>query len=92
MTPLTPFEEISRAAEALRAVRPVGATLTAAPAVAALLRAREPSPRCWTPSSPATRRPRRLHEECNSWCSPEICDLSAALEVARALNHPRERP
>lgn len=26
------------------------------------------------------------HEECTSWCSPETCDLSAALAVARAIN------
>ncbi|QLJ01497.1 hypothetical protein HZZ00_10995 [Streptomyces sp. NEAU-sy36] len=26
------------------------------------------------------------HEECDSWCSPETCDLSAALAVARAIN------
>lgn len=26
------------------------------------------------------------HEDCDSWCSPETCDLAAALAVARALN------
>jgi hypothetical protein len=26
------------------------------------------------------------HEECSSWCSPETCDLSAALAVARLVN------
>jgi hypothetical protein len=26
------------------------------------------------------------HEQCESWCSPETCDLSAALAVARAIN------
>ncbi|MGA5330978.1 hypothetical protein ACPCJT_20335 [Streptomyces griseoincarnatus] len=26
------------------------------------------------------------HEECSSWCSPETCDLSAALAVARQIN------
>lgn len=25
------------------------------------------------------------HEECSSWCSPETCDLSAALAVARQI-------
>ena len=25
------------------------------------------------------------HEECGGWCSPETCDLSAALAVARAV-------
>ncbi|WP_329141011.1 hypothetical protein [Streptomyces sp. NBC_00670] len=89
---MTPFEEISRAAEALRAVRPVGATLTAAPAVAALLRAREPLATLLDAVIASNQEAAPAHEECNSWCSPEICDLSAALEVARALNHPRERP
>lgn len=26
------------------------------------------------------------HEECTSWCNPQICDLSAALAVARLIN------
>lgn len=26
------------------------------------------------------------HEECTNWCSPDTCDLSAALAVARAIN------
>lgn len=26
------------------------------------------------------------HEKCTSWCSPDTCDLSAALAVARAIN------
>ncbi|MEY9995847.1 hypothetical protein ABIE67_007879 [Streptomyces sp. V4I8] len=26
------------------------------------------------------------HEECASWCSPETCDLSAALAVGRQIN------
>jgi hypothetical protein len=26
------------------------------------------------------------HEECSSWCSPDTCDLSAALAVARVIN------
>ncbi|QLJ06811.1 hypothetical protein HZZ00_37930 (plasmid) [Streptomyces sp. NEAU-sy36] len=26
------------------------------------------------------------HEECDNWCSPETCALSAALAVARAIN------
>ncbi|MCX4809030.1 hypothetical protein OG601_47145 [Streptomyces sp. NBC_01239] len=26
------------------------------------------------------------HEQCEAWCSPDTCDLSAALAVARAIN------
>ncbi len=26
------------------------------------------------------------HEECTSWCNPEICDVSAALTLARQIN------
>lgn len=28
------------------------------------------------------------HEECADWCTPDTCDLAAALAVARTLNPP----
>ncbi|MBZ6250536.1 hypothetical protein KVH27_19410 [Streptomyces olivaceus] len=34
----------------------------------------------------STREASPAHEECAAWCSPETCDLSAALAVARQIN------
>ncbi|MEU4051308.1 hypothetical protein AB0F09_19175 [Streptomyces olivaceus] len=34
----------------------------------------------------SSREASPAHEECTDWCSPETCDLSAALAVARQIN------
>jgi hypothetical protein len=34
----------------------------------------------------SSREASPAHEECSSWCTPQTCDLSAALAVARQIN------
>lgn len=81
----TPADEIRTAAKTLRTARFAGA-MTATPAVAALLRARAPIAVLLEGVLSSAREASPAHEECTSWCSPDTCDLSAALAVARAIN------
>jgi len=81
---MTPADEIEAAAKKLRTATFRGA-MTATPAVAALIRAREPLALLLEGALSSNRESGPAHEECSSWCSPETCDLSAALAVARAI-------
>lgn len=79
----TPADELREAARTLRTAAFRGA-MTATPAVAALVRAREPL--ALLLEAVASNALETAHEECSAWCSAETCDLSAALAVARAIN------
>lgn len=81
---MTAADEINAAAETLRSATFRGA-MTATPAVAALLRAREPLATLLEGVLSSAREAAPAHEECTSWCSPDTCDLAAALAVARAV-------
>jgi hypothetical protein len=83
--PASPLDEIRAAAATLRTARFAGA-MTATPAVAALIRARDPLATLLEAVVSSNQEAAPAHEECNSWCSPDTCDLSAALAVARALD------
>lgn len=83
MTDTTPRAELQAAADFLRSATFRGA-MTATPAVAALVRAREPL--ALLLEAVSSNALEDGHEECSSWCSPETCDLAAALAVARALH------
>jgi hypothetical protein len=79
----TSADELRAAAAFLRGATFHGA-MTATPAVAGLIRAREPL--ALLLEAVASNALETNHEQCSSWCSPETCDLSAALATARALN------
>ncbi|MGA6223497.1 hypothetical protein ACPESV_24565 [Streptomyces umbrinus] len=79
----SPRAELATAAEKLRATAFRGA-ITATPAVAGIIAARKPL--ALLLEAVASNALENAHEDCNSWCSPETCDLSAALAVARAIN------
>lgn len=83
---MTPADELRAAAETLRGAAFRGA-MTATPAVAALIRARRPLASLLERA--AARTPEATHPEDQGWCSPETCDLAAALAVARALTRTR---
>lgn len=87
---MTAADEITAAAQTLRSATFRGA-MTATPAVAALLRARKPLATLLEGVLSSNREAAPAHEECTSWCSPDTCDLSAALAVARAINN-QEQP
>jgi hypothetical protein len=80
---MTPADELRTAAEKLRTARFTGA-ITATAAVAGLIAARKPLAALL--EGVASNALENAHEECNTWCSPETCDLSAALAVARQIN------
>ncbi|WP_428956165.1 hypothetical protein [Streptomyces sp. cg35] len=82
---MTPAEEITAAADKLRDARFTGA-MTMTPTVAALVAAREPIATLLEGVLSSNREAGPAHEECDSRCSPDTCDLSAALAVARAIN------
>ncbi len=79
----TAAEELRTAAQALRTATFRGA-VTATPTVAALIRARRPLASLLERA--LARAPEAGHPEDQGWCSPETCDLSAALAIARAIN------
>jgi hypothetical protein len=76
-------DELRAAAKRLRAGTFRGA-ITATPTVAGLVAAREPL--ALLLEAVASNALETDHEECSSWCSPQTCDLSAAVAVARAIN------
>jgi hypothetical protein len=77
-------DEITAAVHTLRSARFAGA-MTATPTVAALLRAREPLAVLLEAVLSNCQEGAPAHEECTTWCTPQTCDLAAALAVARAL-------
>lgn len=87
---MTPADELRTAAQALRTARFAGA-MTATHATAALIRARLPLATLLEAVLSSSREASPAHEECDTWCSPETCDLSAALAVARAINGGEQR-
>lgn len=76
---MTPDDELRAAAAHLRAATFRGA-MTATPAVASLLRAREPLADWLTVEAETW-----AGDEVHSRCTPQTCTLDAALAVARAL-------
>lgn len=82
MTAADPRAELAAAAEHLRTATFRGA-MTATPAVAGLVRTREPLTHLL--DAVASNTFEDGHVNCHAGCRPETCDLSAALAVARAL-------
>ncbi|MEV4784055.1 hypothetical protein AB0K53_01125 [Streptomyces tuirus] len=80
---MTAADELTAAADKLRTARFAGTTTTT-PAVAGLIQAREPLALLLEGVLSSARE--ADHETCQHWCSPNTCDLSAALAVARAIN------
>jgi len=73
---VTPADEITTAAAKMRTFPGPAAEPIATLLETVLSSAREAAP---------------AHEECDSWCNPQTCDLSAALAVARAINGGEQR-
>ncbi|MFD6490322.1 hypothetical protein [Streptomyces sp. NPDC060188] len=78
----TPRNQLYAAASRLRAMR-FPAAMTATSSTAALIGARLPLAQLL--EAVASNALENDHEECARWCSPDTCDLSAALAVARAI-------
>jgi hypothetical protein len=81
----SPSDELKAAVARLRTARFTGA-VTMTPTVAALIAAREPLAKLLEAVLSSNQNGAPAHEQCEAWCSPDTCDLSAALAVARAIN------